>query len=233
VNIERKRNLYKISSNLPKQEGGVSYACAQRNFLKCPLLLSEQSFSDFHVPSLDCVVDGQNKYICFSRIRQKKGSRTIAHNKVNGSIVIVLKSRIGTELQKKLFLIHIYSESLPEQVSVCPLRPSVQHQAGSQPNKDSSTKKSGKHSLPKKNLPEQNNFREEPSLTHSKRNAINLERIKYKFSKFDISETTRTSAISIAVHKHNWRSFHICKQISLTFVPIPNRKSNAGRPSGV
>ncbi|CAB0015997.1 unnamed protein product, partial [Nesidiocoris tenuis] len=35
---------------------------------------------------------------------------------VNGSIVIVLKSRIGTELQKKLFLIHIYSESLPEQV---------------------------------------------------------------------------------------------------------------------
>ncbi|CAB0016804.1 unnamed protein product [Nesidiocoris tenuis] len=39
---------------------------------------------------------------------------------VNGSIVIVLKSRIGTELPKKLFLIHIYSESLPEQVSVCP-----------------------------------------------------------------------------------------------------------------
>ncbi|CAB0016096.1 unnamed protein product, partial [Nesidiocoris tenuis] len=36
---------------------------------------------------------------------------------VNGSIVIVLKSRIGTELQKKPFLIHIYSESLPEQVS--------------------------------------------------------------------------------------------------------------------
>ncbi|CAB0016590.1 unnamed protein product [Nesidiocoris tenuis] len=45
-----------------------------------------------------------------------KGSPKI----VNGSIVIVLKSRIGTELQKKLFLIHIYSESLPEQVSVCP-----------------------------------------------------------------------------------------------------------------
>ncbi|CAB0010499.1 unnamed protein product [Nesidiocoris tenuis] len=42
---------------------------------------------------------------------------------VNGSIVIVLKSRIGTELQKKLFLIHIYSESLPEQVSVCPSVP--------------------------------------------------------------------------------------------------------------
>ncbi|CAB0021026.1 unnamed protein product, partial [Nesidiocoris tenuis] len=39
---------------------------------------------------------------------------------VNGSIVIVLKSRIGTVLQKKLFLIHIYLESLPEQVSVCP-----------------------------------------------------------------------------------------------------------------
>ncbi|CAB0018693.1 unnamed protein product [Nesidiocoris tenuis] len=40
--------------------------------------------------------------------------------RVNGSIVIVLKSRIGTELQKKLFLTHIYLESLPEQVSVCP-----------------------------------------------------------------------------------------------------------------
>ncbi|CAB0003523.1 unnamed protein product [Nesidiocoris tenuis] len=36
---------------------------------------------------------------------------------VERSIGIVLKSRIGTELQKKLFLIHIYSESLPEQVS--------------------------------------------------------------------------------------------------------------------
>ncbi|CAB0021048.1 unnamed protein product, partial [Nesidiocoris tenuis] len=36
--------------------------------------------------------------------------------RVNGSIVIVLKSRIGTERQKKLFLVHIYSESLPEQV---------------------------------------------------------------------------------------------------------------------
>ncbi|CAB0016948.1 unnamed protein product, partial [Nesidiocoris tenuis] len=41
---------------------------------------------------------------------------------VNGSIVIVLKSRIGTELQKKLFLIHIYSESLPEQVPGAHLR---------------------------------------------------------------------------------------------------------------
>ncbi|CAB0009770.1 unnamed protein product, partial [Nesidiocoris tenuis] len=40
--------------------------------------------------------------------------------RVNGSIGIVLKSRIGTELQKKLFLVHMYSESLPEQVSVCP-----------------------------------------------------------------------------------------------------------------
>ncbi|CAB0014681.1 unnamed protein product [Nesidiocoris tenuis] len=36
------------------------------------------------------------------------------------SIGIVLKSRIRTELQKKLFLIHICSESLPEQASVCP-----------------------------------------------------------------------------------------------------------------
>ncbi|CAB0014898.1 unnamed protein product, partial [Nesidiocoris tenuis] len=44
----------------------------------------------------------------------------VCPKRVNGSIVIVLKSTIGTELQKKLFLIHIYSESLPEQVSVCP-----------------------------------------------------------------------------------------------------------------
>ncbi|CAA9998806.1 unnamed protein product, partial [Nesidiocoris tenuis] len=49
--------------------------------------------------------------------------RSAVRNRVNGSIVIVLKSRIGTELQKKLFLIHIYSESLPEQVSVCPCVP--------------------------------------------------------------------------------------------------------------
>ncbi|CAB0006143.1 unnamed protein product [Nesidiocoris tenuis] len=45
--------------------------------------------------------------------------------RVNGSIVIVLKSRIGTELQKKLFPIQIYSESLPEQVSVCPVNGSI------------------------------------------------------------------------------------------------------------
>ncbi|CAB0019213.1 unnamed protein product [Nesidiocoris tenuis] len=37
--------------------------------------------------------------------------------RVNGSIVIVLKSRIGSELQKKFLSIHIYSESLPEQNS--------------------------------------------------------------------------------------------------------------------
>ncbi|CAB0009900.1 unnamed protein product [Nesidiocoris tenuis] len=55
----------------------------------------------------------------------KRLNRTLTKHlaQVNGSIGIVLKSRIGTELQKKLFLIHIYSESLPEQVSVCPLRP--------------------------------------------------------------------------------------------------------------
>ncbi|CAB0010450.1 unnamed protein product, partial [Nesidiocoris tenuis] len=47
-----------------------------------------------------------------------RGQQT--RTRVNGSIVIVLKSRIGTELRKTLFLIHIYSESLPEQVSVCP-----------------------------------------------------------------------------------------------------------------
>ncbi|CAA9997527.1 unnamed protein product [Nesidiocoris tenuis] len=44
-------------------------------------------------------------------------NRNSDNAQVNGSIVIVLKSRIGTELQNKLFLIHIYSESLPEQVS--------------------------------------------------------------------------------------------------------------------
>ncbi|CAB0014682.1 unnamed protein product, partial [Nesidiocoris tenuis] len=44
----------------------------------------------------------------------------LSWERVNGSIGIVLKSRFGTEHQKKLFLVHIYSESLPEQVSVCP-----------------------------------------------------------------------------------------------------------------
>ncbi|CAB0012979.1 unnamed protein product [Nesidiocoris tenuis] len=56
-------------------------------------------------------------------VRQFSAVNTMIYGtfvRVNGSIVIVLKSRIGTELQKKLFLIHIYSESLPEQVSVCP-----------------------------------------------------------------------------------------------------------------
>ncbi|CAB0003196.1 unnamed protein product, partial [Nesidiocoris tenuis] len=52
------------------------------------------------------------------RRRNERAGRRSA--RVNGSIGIVLKSRIGTELQKKLFLIHIDSESLPEQVSVCP-----------------------------------------------------------------------------------------------------------------
>ncbi|CAB0010597.1 unnamed protein product, partial [Nesidiocoris tenuis] len=40
------------------------------------------------------------------------------HLSENGSIVIVLKSRIGTELKIKLFLKHIYSKSLPEQVAI-------------------------------------------------------------------------------------------------------------------
>ncbi|CAA9993395.1 unnamed protein product [Nesidiocoris tenuis] len=44
------------------------------------------------------------------------------YERVNGSIGIVLKSRIGTEPQKKLFLIHIFSESLPEQVCSVLLR---------------------------------------------------------------------------------------------------------------
>ncbi|CAA9993063.1 unnamed protein product [Nesidiocoris tenuis] len=56
------------------------------------------------------------------RFKKKKNERLANFPvTVNGSIVIVLKSTIGTELQKKLFLIHIYSESLPEQVSVCPI----------------------------------------------------------------------------------------------------------------
>ncbi|CAB0020510.1 unnamed protein product, partial [Nesidiocoris tenuis] len=37
--------------------------------------------------------------------------------RVNRSIGIVLKSKIGTELQEKLYLIHIHSESLPQQVN--------------------------------------------------------------------------------------------------------------------
>ncbi|CAB0011528.1 unnamed protein product, partial [Nesidiocoris tenuis] len=57
---------------------------------------------------------------------------------VNGSIVIVLKSRIGTEPQKKLFLIHIYSESLPEQVSVCPCVRLSQSKSSSQSDSRSS-----------------------------------------------------------------------------------------------
>ncbi|CAA9997957.1 unnamed protein product, partial [Nesidiocoris tenuis] len=60
-------------------------------------------------------------YVCGS---DNKFYRNPCHMKkencgVYGSIVIVLKSRIGTELQKKLFFIHIYSESLPEQVWNC------------------------------------------------------------------------------------------------------------------
>ncbi|CAB0014606.1 unnamed protein product [Nesidiocoris tenuis] len=51
------------------------------------------------------------------RLEIKRNAEKKLKKGVNGSIVIVLKSRIGTELQKKLFLIHIYSESLPEQVS--------------------------------------------------------------------------------------------------------------------
>ncbi|CAB0019543.1 unnamed protein product [Nesidiocoris tenuis] len=54
----------------------------------------------------------------FSRSNRKKSLLIL----VNGSIVIVLKSRIGTELPKKLFPIHIYSESLPEQVTKISLR---------------------------------------------------------------------------------------------------------------
>ncbi|CAB0020995.1 unnamed protein product, partial [Nesidiocoris tenuis] len=76
-------------------------------------------------PSLQEVLQ---EYVLFSGTYQTQFTKAVGHvllepsvlaipTLVNGSIVIVLKSRIGTELQKKLFLIHIYSESLPEQVS--------------------------------------------------------------------------------------------------------------------
>ncbi|CAA9996543.1 unnamed protein product, partial [Nesidiocoris tenuis] len=49
--------------------------------------------------------------------RQLRDWKVLASRKeVNGSIGIFLKSRIGTEPQKKPFLLYIYSESLPEQV---------------------------------------------------------------------------------------------------------------------
>ncbi|CAA9994336.1 unnamed protein product [Nesidiocoris tenuis] len=74
-----------------------------------------------YFPKLGTILSG----LFFEISRKSKYHRTfwlniLKRRRVNGSIVIVLKSRIGTELQKKLFLIHIYSESLPEQVSVCP-----------------------------------------------------------------------------------------------------------------
>ncbi|CAB0008638.1 unnamed protein product [Nesidiocoris tenuis] len=40
-----------------------------------------------------------------------------SEKRVNEGIAIVIKSRFRTELQKKRLLIHIYSESLPEQVA--------------------------------------------------------------------------------------------------------------------
>ncbi|CAB0015326.1 unnamed protein product, partial [Nesidiocoris tenuis] len=57
---------------------------------------------------------------------------------VNESIVIVLKSRIGTKLDRKLLLIHIYSESLPE----LPSRPSSRHSACT-PELNNNRRKSG------------------------------------------------------------------------------------------
>ncbi|CAB0008274.1 unnamed protein product, partial [Nesidiocoris tenuis] len=52
----------------------------------------------------------------FRDVLERWGRVSRKGHRVNRSIGIVLKSRIGMELQKKLFLIHIYSESLPEQV---------------------------------------------------------------------------------------------------------------------
>ncbi|CAB0009379.1 unnamed protein product [Nesidiocoris tenuis] len=87
------------------------------------------TFSSYHCAAiLQNHPSSQDPLAVFRKVHRTMSSRNGMPTRVNGSIVIVLKSRIGTELQKKLFLIHIYSESLPEQVSVCPcVRVSVVH----------------------------------------------------------------------------------------------------------
>ncbi|CAB0002644.1 unnamed protein product [Nesidiocoris tenuis] len=75
--------------------------------------------------------------------------------RVNGSIVIVLKSRVGTELRKKLFLIHIYSESLPEQVSVCPVNGSTYCNLPKMENRNELQKKRLLIHIYSESLPEQ------------------------------------------------------------------------------
>ncbi|CAB0007991.1 unnamed protein product, partial [Nesidiocoris tenuis] len=73
---------------------------------------------------------------CVFGVRYPYGFRRVPNTDlVNGSIGIVLKSRIGTDLQKKLFLIHIYSESLPEQVSVCPKTRKTESDTGNSPTR--------------------------------------------------------------------------------------------------
>ncbi|CAB0016927.1 unnamed protein product [Nesidiocoris tenuis] len=88
------------------REGRQSRVCALRDLTSPP-----------PTPPLDGI-------LCLTAPRSATASAAsdLHRHPVNGSIGIVPKSRIGTELQKKLFLVHIYSESLPEQVSVCPLR---------------------------------------------------------------------------------------------------------------
>ncbi|CAB0003046.1 unnamed protein product [Nesidiocoris tenuis] len=80
-----------------------------RHFDKCPPACP---VSSLFLPCLDN--RPTNKKCLSGQDLQPRLTRTL----VNVSIVIVLKLRIGTELQKKRLLNHIYSESLPEQVSV-------------------------------------------------------------------------------------------------------------------
>ncbi|CAB0013881.1 unnamed protein product [Nesidiocoris tenuis] len=78
-----------------------------------PIFLGRSCLREVFVSAV--FVNGNGLFLC--KFETTEVTRAIWRSKVNGSIGIVLKSRIGTELQKKLILIHIYSESLPEQVS--------------------------------------------------------------------------------------------------------------------
>ncbi|CAB0019849.1 unnamed protein product, partial [Nesidiocoris tenuis] len=82
-----------------------------RSHLDLGLPIATTSVAVDRIPRSDSYFEGYDSDSYF-------GTDCSLFPRVNGSIGIVLKSRIGTELQKKLFLIHIYSESLPEEVSV-------------------------------------------------------------------------------------------------------------------
>ncbi|CAB0009226.1 unnamed protein product [Nesidiocoris tenuis] len=87
--------------------------CRKRMVSDTPpiLLLGRRSCNGYRTtPSM-----GQNQI----NMNKVTGKHRIS---VNGSIGIVLESRIGTELKEKLSLIHIHSESLPKQfVKVRPI----------------------------------------------------------------------------------------------------------------